>query len=37
MPISDAKIADWESIAAAGGTISGDYAINGTVTLGPKK
>jgi hypothetical protein len=25
------------NIAASGGTISGDYTINGTVTLGPKK
>jgi hypothetical protein len=37
MPISDAKIADWESIAEEGGVIEGDYAVSGTVTMGPKK
>ncbi|MDD2658030.1 MAG: hypothetical protein PHD04_05320 [Candidatus Pacebacteria bacterium] len=37
LPVSDAQIADWEAIAAAGGTIAGPYAPPGTVTLGPKK
>jgi hypothetical protein len=37
LPISDAQIADWEAIAAAGGTIAGPYAPSGAVTLGPKK
>jgi hypothetical protein len=35
MPISDAQIDAWEEAAAAGGLISGDYAINGTESLGP--
>ncbi len=37
LPISDAQIAEWETIAAAGGTIAGPYSISGTQTLGPKK
>lgn len=37
LPVSDAQITDWETIAAAGGTIAGPYAPSGTVTLGPKK
>lgn len=39
LPISDAQIADWETIAASGGTIAGPYSISGGthVTLGPKK
>lgn len=36
-PISDAQIADWEAIAAAGGVVSGPYTVSGNVTLGPKK
>lgn len=36
-PISDAQIADWEAIAAAGGTLPGPYSISGIETLGPKK
>ncbi|MFH1207567.1 MAG: hypothetical protein V1668_03090 [Patescibacteria group bacterium] len=36
-PISDAAIADWKNNAAAGGVLSGDQNISGTVTLGPKK
>lgn len=36
-PISDAQIAQWETAAAAGGTIAGPYNVSGTVTLGPKK
>ncbi len=37
LPISDSQIADWESIAAAGGTLAGPYSVSGTKTLGPKK
>lgn len=42
LPISDSQISDWESDAAAGGTISscdgsGNYTINSNITLGPKK
>ncbi len=37
LPISDAQIAQWEEIAAAGGTIAGPYQLAGAVTLGPKK
>lgn len=37
MPISAAQITAWESDATAGGVIAGDYEVNGTVTLGPKK
>lgn len=37
LPISAAQIADWETTAAAGGTIAGPYMPSGTVTLGPKK
>jgi len=37
LPISDAQIADWETVAAAGGTIAGPYSFSGTQTLGPKK
>lgn len=37
LPISDAQIADWETIAAAGGTIAGPYTPSGTITIGPKK
>ncbi|KKU04288.1 MAG: hypothetical protein UX06_C0023G0003 [Candidatus Giovannonibacteria bacterium GW2011_GWA2_45_21] len=40
LPISDALIADWETAAAAGGTVTcsgGNYNISGSVTLGPKK
>ena len=42
MPISDEQISEWESDAAAGGTIdtcdgNGDYNIPGNMSLGPKK
>ena len=42
MPISDEQISEWESYAAAGGTIttcdgSGNYNIPGNMSLGPKK
>jgi len=37
LPISDAQITDWETIAAAGGTIQGPYTYSGSQTLGPKK
>lgn len=37
MPISDAQIDDWESIAEAGGVTSGNYSVTGTQTLGPRK
>jgi hypothetical protein len=37
MPISNAQIQAWETIAAAGGVISGDYTVTGTVVLGPRK
>ncbi|MDO8590464.1 MAG: hypothetical protein Q7R65_00615 [bacterium] len=38
-PVSDAQIADWESDAAAGGTISSPcpYIIISDTTIGPKK
>jgi len=35
MPISDAQIDEWESIASTGGVISGNYSVNGTQLLGP--
>jgi hypothetical protein len=42
LPISDAQISEWESDAAAGGTIStcnakGDYEIGANTSLGSKK
>lgn len=37
LPISGAQIANWEAIAATGGTIPGPYSISGIQTLGPKK
>ncbi|HUQ30312.1 MAG TPA: hypothetical protein VM103_02205 [Candidatus Paceibacterota bacterium] len=42
LPISDAQISEWESDAAAGGTISscdasGNYTITSSMSLGPKK
>lgn len=37
LPISAAQIADWEVIAAAGGTITGPHTVSGTETLGPIK
>jgi hypothetical protein len=42
LPITDAQITEWETIAAAGGTItacdaSGDYNITTSVSIGPKK
>jgi len=35
--ISDAQIADWETIAIGGGVLAGPYIIENTQTLGPKK
>lgn len=42
MPISDAQISQWESEAAAGGTISscdgsGNYVVSSSMSLGPVK
>ncbi len=37
MPISEGQIDAWEAIAEAGGVISGNYNLTGTVQLGPKK
>lgn len=42
LPISDAQIAEWESQAAAGGTISscdgnGNYTVSSSLSLGPIK
>lgn len=42
LPISDAQISEWESQAAAGGTISscdgnGNYTVSSNVSLGPIK
>ena len=38
MPISDGNIQDWETQAAAGGTITGDVNVGSSgMTLGPKK
>lgn len=42
LPISDTQISQWETDAAAGGTIgscdsNGNYTINSSVSLGPKK
>jgi len=39
LPISDSEVADWESAAAAGGTISSPcpYRITSNTTIGPKK
>lgn len=37
MPISQAQIDEWESVATSGGTISGNYSVSGTETFGPKK
>ncbi|MEK9194897.1 MAG: choice-of-anchor R domain-containing protein, partial [Patescibacteria group bacterium] len=37
MPLSDAQIQEWKNAAAAGGTISGDVTVAGTLSLGPKK
>jgi len=36
-PISDANIAQWQTEAEAGGTISGNYNVAGSVSLGPTK
>ncbi|MFH1178531.1 MAG: hypothetical protein V1711_02300 [bacterium] len=35
MPISDAQIDAWETFAATGNVINGNYILNGTQTLGP--
>lgn len=40
MPVSDALISQWESTAAAGGSVTctgGTYTISSSVTIGPKK
>ncbi len=40
LPISDTLVAQWESDAAAGGSVtctSGSYTISSNVTIGPKK
>lgn len=37
LPISDSQINQWKTDAAAGGIISGDYAVTDNVSLGPKK
>ncbi len=37
MPISNAQIADWETLAENGGVIAGPYTLTGTQLLGPKK
>ncbi len=37
MPISDAQIAAWETIATAGGVTAGPYTVSGTPTIGPQK
>ncbi len=37
MPISNAQISSWESIAAEGGIIAGPYTVSGSKTLGPKE
>ncbi|HEY9583340.1 MAG TPA: hypothetical protein VJI66_00025 [Candidatus Paceibacterota bacterium] len=40
MPISDAQISEWESDAAAGGSVTcsgGKYVIGDSVNIGPKK
>ncbi len=36
-PITDATITQWKNDATAGGVLSGDQNISGTVTIGPKK
>lgn len=35
LPISDAQIDEWETIAAAGTVINGNYTLNGSQILGP--
>ncbi len=37
MPISEEQINEWKDEATAGGTISGDYTISGSESLGPIK
>ena len=37
LPITEAQIDDWESVAESGGTIAGPYTISTPQTLGPKK
>ncbi len=37
MPISDAQIDNWETLAEEGGVISGPYTLSGTQNLGPIK
>jgi Tfp pilus assembly protein PilX len=37
MPISQAQIDEWKSVALSGGTTVGTYTVNGTVTMGPQK
>ncbi len=37
MPISDAQINSWESVATEGGVIPGPYTVSGFKTLGPQE
>lgn len=37
MPISDAQIEAWKTVAEGGGTLPGPYSVTGTQTLGPVK
>jgi len=37
LPISEGIIQEWKDDAAAGGTITGNYAVSSDVSLGPKK
>ncbi|MBI5816965.1 MAG: hypothetical protein HZB09_00905 [Candidatus Yonathbacteria bacterium] len=37
MPLSQGNIDQWETDAATGGTITGDYTVSSDVSLGPKK
>ncbi len=38
MPVSSANIQDWKDAASSGGTLTGNYSLNGTMgSIGPKK
>lgn len=37
MPISQAQIDEWKDTAESGGTQAGNYIVNGSVTMGPRK